>query len=64
MVAIIWKYSSLAALVSLTLAPIYAALSGQYIAAAYYGVLCLLAYHTHRANIKRLREGVEGKISF
>jgi len=63
-VALIWKYSSLAALVALTVAPIYAVISGETTAAMYYAVLCLLAFHTHSANIRRLREGTEGKISF
>ena len=64
-VALIWRYSSLAALVALTASPIYVLLMHDpIIAAACYALLCCLAYHTHRANIQRLREGTEGKISF
>jgi len=65
LVALIWRYSSLAALVALTSAPIYALIMQEPIVAVVcYTLLCLLAFHTHRANIQRLKEGTEGKISF
>ena len=64
-VALIWRYSSLAALVALTTAPAYVLiLNGPAVAIICYALLCLLAFHTHRANIQRLKDGTEGKISF
>ncbi|MBP5344024.1 MAG: glycerol-3-phosphate 1-O-acyltransferase PlsY [Alphaproteobacteria bacterium] len=64
-VALIWHYSSLAALVALTTAPIYALIFNEPLVAIFsYALLCLLAFHTHRANIQRLKDGTEGKISF
>ena len=63
-VALIWKYSSLAALVALTAAPVYAFIIAGTMPAVCYLILALLAYHTHAPNIKRLKEGTEGKIAF
>lgn len=63
-VALIWHYSSLAALTALTMAPIYAFLSGNEPATLTYALLALLSYYRHRENIKRLIQHKESKISF
>ena len=60
--AVIFRYSSLAALVALTGAPVYAAWIGAYPVALAAGVLALLSIFTHRANIERLIRGREPKI--
>lgn len=64
LVALIWHYSSLAALIALTAAPIFAALMGNEIATLTYALLALLSYYRHRENIKRLLQKKESKISF
>ena len=64
MVALIWHYSSLAALIALTAAPFYACLAGFKSASFTYLLLTLLSYYRHRGNIKRLIHGQESKISF
>ena len=63
--AVVFRYSSLAALNALTLAPIYAffiepnkAVAGTYI------LLTILSFYRHRSNIKRLLNGEESKIQF
>ena len=61
-VALIWHYSSLAALTALAAAPIYAALSGNEVATLTYALLTLLSYYRHRGNIKRLIQGTENKV--
>ncbi len=63
-VALIWHYSSLAALTALAAAPIYAALAGNEVATLTYALLTLLSYYRHRGNIKRLVHHQESKISF
>ncbi len=60
--AVVFRYSSLAALVALTAAPVYAAWIGAYPVALAAGVLALLSIFTHRANIERLIRGQEPKI--
>ena len=60
--AVVFRYSSLAALVALTAAPVYAAWIGAYPVALAAGVLALLSIFTHRANIERLIRGTEPKI--
>ena len=60
--AVVFRYSSLAALVALTAAPVYAAWLGAYPVALTAGVLALLSIFTHRANIERLIRGQEPKI--
>lgn len=61
-VAKLWKYSSLAALVAVSLAPFYAAalLNSYYLYPLL--MMALMIIYRHKANIKRLREGVEPKI--
>jgi glycerol-3-phosphate acyltransferase PlsY len=61
-VAKLFKYSSLAALVAITLAPFYAA---ALLGLNYFYPLCaiaLLIIYRHRGNIQRLRAGTEPKI--
>ena len=62
LVAFIFRYSSLAALVALALAPFYAwYFSGNEVGMAV-GFLGLLGIAMHHANISRLIAGTEGKI--
>jgi len=63
-VALIWHYSSLSALVALVVAPIIAGIRGDHAAAITYILLALLSYYRHHANISRLIHGTESKISF
>ncbi len=60
--AAVFRYSSLAALVALTAAPVYAAWIGATPVALAAGALTLLSIFTHRANIERLIQGQEPKI--
>ena len=60
--AAVFRYSSLAALVALTAAPVYAAWIGATPVALAAGALTLLSIFTHRANIERLIQGQESKI--
>ena len=60
--AAVFHYSSLAALVALTAAPVYAAWIGATPVALAAGALTLLSIFTHRANIERLIQGQEPKI--
>ena len=62
--ALVWHYSSLAALVALTAAPFYAFIMNDPTASLCYSLLCLLSYYRHRTNIHRLSQGIESKISF
>ncbi len=64
LVALVWHYSSLAALVALTAAPLFALLTSNLPAAATYALLTLLSYYRHRDNIRRLIKKEESKISF
>jgi len=60
--AAVFRYSSLAALVALTAASVYAAWIGATPVALAAGALTLLSIFTHRANIERLIQGQEPKI--
>ncbi len=61
----VFRYSSLAALTALTVAPIAAYFTESNKAAAgIYFLLTLLSYYRHQANIKRLIKGEESKIRF
>ena len=64
LVALIWHYSSLAALAALAVAPFYACMAQNNPAILTYLLLALLSYYRHRGNIKRLIERKESKISF
>jgi len=62
--AVAWflHYSSLSALVALTLAPLFALAFGDMDQALVYAVLAVLALIRHRANIERLLAGTEPRI--
>ena len=64
LVAVIWRYVSLASLAASALMPLFLGLAGYSSDYVGLGVLvgCLIFYR-HGDNIKRLREGVEKKIS-
>lgn len=64
LIALIFKISSLAALVALAAAPWFALLTDDSRYAFVLGLLALLAFIRHRENIKRLLKGLESKISF
>ncbi|WP_024515559.1 glycerol-3-phosphate 1-O-acyltransferase PlsY [Bradyrhizobium sp. Tv2a-2] len=61
-VALLTRYSSLAALVASIVAPLFLLLLGHPALAALFAVLTLLLIYMHRANIQRLRARTEGKI--
>lgn len=61
-VAALFRYSSLAALVALGLAPAYALALGDGLHGMVYGCLAVLACIMHRDNIRRLLNGQETKI--
>jgi len=62
LIALIFRYSSLAALIAFILAPIYAFFltNRQYVIALF--VITLFILWSHRANIRRLAQGIEPKI--
>lgn len=63
--AVFFRYSSLAALNALTLAPIYSLfIENDKKIAAVYLLLTLLSFYRHQSNIKRLMRGEESKIRF
>ncbi len=61
-VAVTLRYSSLAALVAIGLAPVYAYLSEAYQVAEIAGLLAILVWLRHHANIRRLLRGEEPRI--
>jgi len=63
-VALIWHYSSLAALTALAAAPLLALAFGNTAAVLTYALLAILSYYRHRGNIARLWHHTESKISF
>lgn len=64
-VAFIFRYSSLAALSALTLAPVYAfCLEQDKTISAIYFLLTILSFYRHRGNIVRLIRHEETKINF
>jgi glycerol-3-phosphate acyltransferase PlsY len=60
--ALIYRYSSLAALIALAIAPFYALLIGRPDAAVAFSALGLLGWIRHHANLTRLVRGEEPKI--
>ncbi len=60
--ALLWRTSSLAALVAAAASPFYMLLFGPSIYAAGAAVLAALIFLTHRANIRRLLAGQEPRI--
>jgi glycerol-3-phosphate acyltransferase PlsY len=61
-VAFIFRYSSLAALIASAVVPLMLFWSQHQTLAAVFAVLSAMLWIMHRANIKRLRDGTEGKI--
>jgi acyl phosphate:glycerol-3-phosphate acyltransferase len=61
-IAAIFRISSLAALVGLGLAPVYAALMGRFNETAAFAILGMLGWVRHSANIRRLVKGEEPRI--
>src|SRR6201991_3492483 len=61
-VALLTRYSSLAALVASLVTPILLWWLGHLALAALFTVLTVLLFYAHRENIKRLQAGTEGKI--
>lgn len=61
-VALIFRYSSLAALISTALTPAFLLWQHHTALAILFGVLTLLLWFAHRANISRLMNGTESKI--
>ena len=61
-VAFVTRYSSLAALVASAIVPVLLLWSGFLPLAALFAILSAMLWYMHRANIKRLRDGTEGKI--
>ena len=62
LVAFATRYSSVSAFVASVVSPAVLAALGQTSAALVFGMLTLLLWITHRANIARLLAGTEGKI--
>ncbi len=60
--AILFRYSSLAAIIMVILAPIWTGLLAAWHGAALMAILSALVLWRHRANIGRLRDGTEPKI--
>jgi len=61
-VAAVSRISSLAALVSLALAPLFAVMTSERDAALAFLILAMLGWIRHRANLKRLAKGEEPRI--
>ncbi|MBL8642701.1 MAG: glycerol-3-phosphate 1-O-acyltransferase PlsY [Rhodospirillaceae bacterium] len=61
-IAVIYRYSSLAALIALAVAPLYAAMLGYPTHALVFLVLAVMGWVRHHANIVRLVKGTEPKI--
>lgn len=64
LMAVVFRYSSLAALVALALAPLFASGFGEPEIALLSGALAVLSWWRHRDNLRRLFKGEESKISF
>src|SRR5271166_4940988 len=60
--AFVTRYSSLSALVASFVTPLFLLWFGYSALASLFAVLTLLLFYMHRANIKRLQAGTEGKI--
>jgi glycerol-3-phosphate acyltransferase PlsY len=60
--AVLWRTSSLAALIAAAAAPVYLAFWNQYLFAGVVLLLSALIFATHRENIRRLLKGQEPKI--
>jgi len=63
-VALIFRFSSLSAMVASLLSPVFAAYWHQWQLAEVFGAIALIILLTHRENIARLVRGDESRISF
>lgn len=61
-VAVLFRYSSLAALVACVVVPLALFFLGHTQYALAFALMSLLIFYKHRANIERLRAGTEGRI--
>ena len=62
LVALLFRYSSLAALAACVAVPVALAALGRYEFALAFAAMSVLVFYRHSANIARLRAGTEGKI--
>jgi len=62
LVALLFRYSSLAALTACVAVPVALAVLGRYEFALAFAAMSVLIFYRHSANIARLRAGTEGKI--
>jgi len=62
LVALLFRYSSLAALTACVAVPMALAVLGRYEFALAFAAMSVLVFYRHSANIARLRAGTEGKI--
>ena len=62
LVALLFRYSSLAALAACVAVPVALAVLGRHEFALAFAFMSVLVFYRHRANISRLRAGTEGKI--
>lgn len=60
--AAVTRFSSMAAIVAAALSPVFALIFGYGEGLLISTILCLLIYHRHGANVKRLKDGTEPKI--
>jgi len=60
--ALIWRISSLSALIAIALSPIYFFVLGRHEYAPVAALLAVLIFYTHRENLRRLLAGVEPRI--
>ncbi len=59
----VWKYVSLASIIASVALPVFALISGADVGFVIFcSILCLVGVYKHRANIRRLIQGVENKI--
>jgi glycerol-3-phosphate acyltransferase PlsY len=60
--ALIWRISSLSALIAIALSPVYFFVLGRHEYAPVAALLAVLIFYTHRENIRRLLAGAEPRI--
>jgi glycerol-3-phosphate acyltransferase PlsY len=60
--ALIWRISSLSALIAIALSPVYFYLLGRHEYSPVAALLAVLIFYTHRENIRRLLAGAEPRI--
>ena len=60
--ALVWRISSLSALIAIALSPVYFFVLGRHEYAPVAALLAVLIFYTHRENIRRLLAGAEPRI--